>query len=608
MEQGTLCFEPNHTFDCAVLATAMGIMSSMFVYHYGVGNHIEQLPIVMRTIDPSFLPHDFFTNAASVFGGPRFYFAHLIALLTNLGPLHIVYLCLHAISNVALALTTFFFARDIFGKSNLAGILAAALVMSVDTFGLGGMPTFLFSDMLLPESLARPLVSLAILASFRERYTTGMVLSGIASLIHPLLGLEVGTLLLIILILTEIHVLRDNPSLLLVSARKVSAITLVLAIFMMLWLVPTWSLEKISSQQFISIVAFFRHPHHYVPSSFGFRQYLEAASFLFASGSAWYFWRQLPYTQPKHTPKVLMFFVAVILLCAAGYVFVEIFPSRLWTTAQTFRLLGLLKWLGLILMAGMAAHSWSTANNEWEGGFLIVSALSPLASGAVWLLRLLRSWCKQLVPCLETLFAPVPSLVLVSLVLLRFTSGGYPHLVLFVVYLLLAWTFARWPRRYFYVAVTAGTAVFLLIAVINGYVKFGARFSNSELGGSPGVQIADYARSNTPEDAVFLTPPNFGQFRLLARRAIVVDFKAFPFLDEAMVEWQKRLFNCYGQPKSAGFAAASEMDKNYRIITDEKLRSLQMQYRISYAILYAETSTQLPVLFENQMYKLVRLN
>lgn len=128
----------------------------------------------------------------------------------------------------------------------------------------------------------------------------------------------------------------------------------------------------------------------------------------------------------------------------------------------------------------------------------------------------------------------------------------------------------------------------------------------SELG-SEGDEVAEFVRQNTPEESVFLTPPMWGQFRLLARRAIVVDFKAFPFADTAVAEWYERITSCYGNPIRTGFAMVDELDENYRNIDDDTLLALQERYLISYAVLYNQTSTNFEVVFQSNGYKVIRL-
>jgi hypothetical protein len=58
--------------------------------------------------------------------------------------------------------------------------------------------------------------------------------------------------------------------------------------------------------------------------------------------------------------------------------------------------------------------------------------------------------------------------------------------------------------------------------------------------------LYEWARTTTPVDAVFLTPPSLAGFRLLARRAIVVDLKSPPLVPDELVEWYRRLCRVTG--------------------------------------------------------------
>jgi len=121
------------------------------------------------------------------------------------------------------------------------------------------------------------------------------------------------------------------------------------------------------------------------------------------------------------------------------------------------------------------------------------------------------------------------------------------------------------------------------------------------------IDVASFAQANTPAGAVFLTPPNMGEFRYMAQRAIVVDFDAFPFQDQAMAEWQQRIFDCYGVPSLKGFDAGTSLRDHYTALTRADLLRLQAKYGFSYAVLYRSTQTGFPVLYQNPTYKLVRV-
>jgi hypothetical protein len=121
------------------------------------------------------------------------------------------------------------------------------------------------------------------------------------------------------------------------------------------------------------------------------------------------------------------------------------------------------------------------------------------------------------------------------------------------------------------------------------------------------ADLGNFARKNTPTEAIFVVDPTMSLFRLTAERALVVDFKDHPFSDEGQLEWQQRVFDCYGIPKAIGFDAMDEMSKLYEKITDDKLKALQIKYGASYAVLHHATKTKLPVIYQTKDYKIVQI-
>jgi len=63
----------------------------------------------------------------------------------------------------------------------------------------------------------------------------------------------------------------------------------------------------------------------------------------------------------------------------------------------------------------------------------------------------------------------------------------------------------------------------------------------AESGDPPATELFAWVRGHTSVDAEFLVPPDFGTFRLLARRAIYVDFKSPPLVPDELVEWYRRI-------------------------------------------------------------------
>ncbi len=212
-----------------------------------------------------------------------------------------------------------------------------------------------------------------------------------------------------------------------------------------------------------------------------------------------------------------------------------------------------------------------------------------------------------------------PGTLLIIVVPLLVIIPIYSNIYLFVAFSLPALALFYNARKIVYAAmgIILVCAVIYVISVPADNVPvtyeptlktlFRPRFTLSDYSGDD-IEIAEYIKHNTPEGAIFLTPPLFGKLRIFGERAIVVDFKAFPFEEQAMREWKQRLVDCYGTTEKTGFSAAEAFEQRYKTITDSRIRYIKDTYNISYAILYNQTDTRFPVVYRNDTYKLVHVN
>jgi hypothetical protein len=90
------------------------------------------------------------------------------------------------------------------------------------------------------------------------------------------------------------------------------------------------------------------------------------------------------------------------------------------------------------------------------------------------------------------------------------------------------------------------------------------------------LALCDWAGVNTPVDAVFLVPPGESSFRLRARRAIIVNFKAVPQLSGELLAWRDRLCDVLDlsdlRALPRGYAhTLVAIDDRYHDLPDERL-------------------------------------
>ncbi|MEX0982234.1 MAG: DUF6798 domain-containing protein [Bacteroidales bacterium] len=544
------------------LAILFGVVRTLVSYSgFGYEDQVEQLPLIYRSFDSSYLQNDFFVNAA-LESAARTNYIRFIRLFTDSPEnLPMLFFIFTLILNAAISLVTFLTGRTLFSsglfssgpnrsipfRSNLAALTAAALVMLIPTFHLGASP-HLFVTYFIPSSLAAPLMLLTVMLALQKRIAWAMLSGGAASLIHPLFGLETMALVLFawlvsILLQKEQLQNRNLPTLSLHNlALKLIVPALLFTVFALLSILPQLNQPfQLDTKQFIHILGHFRHPHHYIPGSFPATHYLLFLAFLFAFSYAWYALKKN--IENYHRHFILLLNLSILAACIAGYLFVEIVPLRLAAMAQTFRLLYLFKWTGMIFFAGFMVQYLT--EKQARKGF-------NLAAGAMIVLFVAALFAKGL---------------------------NTPES----------------PKQF-----SGNRSEAFLKTLLSG-----------EIISTPNEQaaeIAAFAQQYTPPDAVFLTPHNFGFFRLSAERAIVADFKSFPFTDQAMLEWYERINNCYGSPEPlnrSGFENEPLMTANYTAIDDAKLKELQLQYNFTHAVLFTKTATRYETLFSNEKYKII---
>jgi hypothetical protein len=577
------------------LASFLTVVTTLAGYRFGEPESL--LPIVLRSMDASYLSNDFYVSWNTGFGY-RFYFARLLAALATEETLPVVWFGLTLLSNFALAIFSGLLARALFNESAHAALVGAFLVLSASTFELGYTGQF-GRVLLIPTTLVQPLIVAALWAAVRGRpFLCGLLAAG-AAIIQPVLGPEGG---MIALVLAAITVFTRGRGF---AALAGGAAVFVLSIAGSV--VPYAGSVSLTSPQFVALESIFRNPHHTTPSTFPPYDFLAATSFVVATGVLYLWW-----WRDERTPRALALGIGAILaglvlFCIPGYLFVEVVPWRIVAVARPFRLLVMVKFLGLILLAGAVARALRPRN--WsDAGVLLVAALSPLSLAVVCVLVELR----------DRLRVPVAALLVVTgLMLVLVARPDAIDVVRYVAFgTITVGLLATGTSR---AALAATVALTLLAPLV--LVRLSAltpaplqrwgqalepRFRLDDSRG-PAIDVARWARLHTPPHAVFLTPPSMGIFRVMAERAIVVDFKSFSYHDQAMVEWRQRLLECYGEPPPGigGFPAERAMEKNYRQIDDPWISRLAERYGVTHAVLYEETATSLPILFRGGPYKVV---
>ncbi|HUS80964.1 MAG TPA: DUF6798 domain-containing protein, partial [Armatimonadota bacterium] len=550
-------------------ALVLGTLAALLEgYHFGGGDQIEQLPLILRALDPSFAPGDFYINASQGFS-PRTYYVQLVAALARVLPLPAVSVLLAILGNAAVTLVTWLAARDLLRTSAGGAALACVLVMAARGIAPGGSGELHYAAVV-PATPAKPLLLLSLWAALRLRPVASAALALAATVLHPLLGIVAG---LIALASTGLNLAlgigRGERS----DDRfpwRALAVTALAGVGLV---GVAWGLwfrhyhASLPASEFVDTMARVRFPHHRLPSAFPRSALAATVAFLLALVISWRWQRADPRSDRGAADRLLIPVALTVLLMIGGWVFVEVIPTRLFTTAQAFRFVFIPKWLGLMLFAATIARLWRERPRLWWPGAAVMFTASGTAQGIIMLwghvVEAARGSAERR---RQVGVAAVAGAGLLGALLLQAWRHDVTELCALGLFGLLAFAVVRGRSLLVKlgvpVAALAVTVALLMTGALTSLPVIGPAASTAR----PTLTLEQtwaeiaapcaFARAATPPDAIFLTPPDLGGFRLLARRAIVVDFKAFPFSDEAIVQWRQRMADCYGPVSAGGFPAA----------------------------------------------------
>ncbi len=583
-------------------------------YHFGVGNQVEQFAIIARMIDPAFAAGDFYIDNAVGFG-PRFYYSKFMTVFVAATSIPVAVFVMSVVFNLATGVVTFVSARRFLNAGVLAGAAAATLAVTNSGFALG-LAGFVRFDSFQPASIAIPISLAGLYFAFSGRSMTAAPVFAVASLFHPLIGVEIGLIGFGAFFLATVFSWKMSKELMRELVRQTGAGLIFIILVIAAWGVPSLmsAAEKIPDKEFFDILIAFRSPHHYFALGFPRTHYFSFLLFCLSTGALIIHYARIFGLKPA-SQSLIIAAAAVLVLCAASVILVDIYESRIYATAQVFRLLFLVKWVGYIFIGWIAAR-WATDHGPL-GLLLAALIMIGVAEAQPRTLAFVLSlgWLSTL-----NIFTERPILKW-ALAVIALAGAAFFHKtvgsgaeamrasaaagVFFVVF--------KSPLNQRTALISASVMTALLIAFISvnrteHWIDKRAltpQYNWADISGQD-VDIARWVRINTPKGAVWATPPDFESFRMIAERGIIVDYTSIPFGDLALRAWKERVTTLYGPIESSGFWALNNMKRNYAASKGDDLRAVMIEYGADYAVLYSETLWDGPILYQNETYKAVQ--
>ena len=570
-------------------------------YAFGKSDLTAHLIPIFRHINSEFLVNDFFTNYSVEFG-PTYYFSIFISKLASLFELNYIFFGGVYIVYLITSLTTLVFAKNVIKSSKLGCYLSCLVVMTIDPFNLGG-GGWLVGAHFKPATFVRLFMFPSLLFSFKNAYLSFLFLC-LGSLIHPTISLETSIYVFLILFIRRIYKSKESFKLSLSYIIK-NYLDIILSLLffclfiLVYWLIPYSSSIQSSSSNFLEPFLF-RTFNDVMPSFFNYKGYLYCfIFFLFFFVSLNWYQKNIINYEIILISKVLIFLT--FFLCFLGYVFVEIFPTRITASAMLFRMLYIPKWFGILFICSSFALSIKYGNNNHP----IIHIWKKLISYASF--KSLRFIRNDLLIGFSIIYFLLPAIL---------PHADHPGLALVFSASLLLW-FIYFKKDYIRLLIPLFSSFILIFDVFNSILplpnKIKKFYPKTEISydvfdnGAEGV--VDFVKKNIKEDAIFVVPPNFGSFRFAAKRSIIVDRKCVLFNDVGLQMWWERINDCYGDlPKNMSPDVKNMgMYTNYESISKKRIQSLKRKYNASHAILYSNNNIDEKVLYSDNNYKLIEI-
>lgn len=127
------------------------------------------------------------------------------------------------------------------------------------------------------------------------------------------------------------------------------------------------------------------------------------------------------------------------------------------------------------------------------------------------------------------------------------------------------------------------------------------------------VELCDFAKKNTEIDSTFIIPPEMYTFQYLSKRAAFFNFKHFPAEVSRIQEWYKRaqilrLLSPVVPPNQI-FGEIKIHYDNYNFLSEGDFKEIKHKYpSTNFCVVRNKINLSLPVLFENQSYRIYVLS
>jgi hypothetical protein len=315
-----------------------------FGYRFGTGDQVELLPYTLFLHDPTLYVHDFFIQGLNA-AVPNERTVAATFLLPFVNHLEVFCFIFQFLSTVILVTGLSKLARRFIRNRYLAWAAILIALLPLNDFALGNVE--LYSECFQASGIAVAIVVWAINLFLDRKYTWASALMSMATIIQLLDGLDVMLVLSAVLF---IAVLQKEVSVK-VFLKFILLYAFTAGVYLIMIFIKKSGAADIANSQVFSILFEYRHPHHFIFSSFPKTK--TAVFFFLAAISIFFFARK---------SKDLFSFIIVGLAGLLVYVcFVDGLHNVFIGNFQFYKISPWMKFLGVVALIGSFSFNNLTA-------------------------------------------------------------------------------------------------------------------------------------------------------------------------------------------------------------------------------------------------------
>ena len=522
-------------------------------YIFPIGGNFPEVPPIQFMLNHELYKNDYYVQEMVKFN-PRYYYYYIIYLLANLGigiPLaHFIYQFL-AFGSFILACYAII---NIYTNSKLPAAGMAFLCIAASFTDVGN--TLIFSTKSVPSTFAMGFAIWGIYFSLRQKWLTGYLFFGLGCVLQFLVGLLPGLMMLPVLFIESVR--QRNFKTLILAIALLAAMASIVYVPMLL--TGTTSTQTIDNAEFVYIHAKVRNPHHILPSNWDWGNWFNFICFIIGGLLC------IKNAELLRKEDKINFYVIVgtsIFALFLNYIFVEVYPLAFIAKLQLARTVPFAQ-LIIFITVGLTVDILYR-QKQIAISLLLLFVLTLPFRGIIFLGLSVWQTEKYVFPKRYNILLWILAAVTVIFSLIYPLTDSWEIIgdriiSIPVLFSILAFPFIleetslatsiKQTLTHTLALITTATLVLGVAGILPKPILnvFQTRVNINALSSDDLSRLAVRFSQISSRESLVLIPPSVTSFQFFSERAIVVNFKNFPFTEKGIKEWQNRMEAVLGVP------------------------------------------------------------